>query len=153
MSHTVDGTDAEYEPNPRESVRQQVELYEATNGVEGGTLEGKPVVILTHWGARSGKIRKTPLMRMTEGDTYVVVASDGGATANPAWYYNIKAQPWVRLQDGAKVMDLVAREVYGTEKAHWWGVAEAHWPHFPEYRDTANREIPVVVLEPATPEG
>lgn len=83
MSRPVDGPEAEYEANPREWVRRQVELYEATDGVEGGTLEGKPVVILTHRGARSGKIRKTPLMRMTEGDTYVVVASDGGATAHP----------------------------------------------------------------------
>ncbi|MFF1963283.1 nitroreductase family deazaflavin-dependent oxidoreductase [Streptomyces sp. NPDC058232] len=150
MSHPVDGHDTEYEPNPREWVRQQVALYEASNGLEGGQLEGKPVVILTHRGARSGKIRKTPLMRMTEGNTYVIVASDGGSTAHPAWYHNVKAQPRVRLQDKAEVLDLVAREVHGAERAHWWEVAEAHWPHFPEYRASANREIPVVVLEPYT---
>jgi deazaflavin-dependent oxidoreductase (nitroreductase family) len=87
-------------------------------------------------------------MRIADGARYVVVASDGGAAAHPAWYHNLRAEPRVRLQDGPKVLDLVAREVRGTEKAHAWEVADAHWPHFPEYRAATDREIPVMLLEP-----
>ena len=139
----------EYEPSPSERVATQVALYEATNGVEGGTLEDRPVVILTSTGAKSGKIRKNPVMRIEQDGSYVAVASAAGATQNPSWYYNLVAHPDIQLQDGASVLRLRAREVFGEEKNRWWAVAESRWPHFPEYRASAQgREIPILVLEP-----
>ncbi|MBI3226955.1 MAG: nitroreductase family deazaflavin-dependent oxidoreductase [Mycolicibacterium cosmeticum] len=131
---------------------EQVALYEATDGREGGTLEGRPVVILSSVGARSGTVRKNPVMRIKEGETYVAVASNAGATSNPAWYHNLVANPAVSLQDGAVVHQLRAREAHGDELARWWQVAERAWPHFPQYRATAGRDIPVMLLEPATPD-
>lgn len=146
--------DGEYVPSPDERARTQVADYEATGGVEGGTLEDKPVVILTSLGAKSKKVRKNPVMRIVEGDRYVVVASAGGSPKHPAWYANLVAHPLVRIQDGQAVRLLRAREVHGEEKARYWTVAESFWPHFPEYRESAaGREIPVLVLEPETPTG
>ena len=146
--------DGEYVPSPNERARTQVADYEATGGVDGGTLEGKPVVILTSLGAKSKKVRKNPVMRIVEGDRYVVVASAAGAPKHPAWYANLVAHPLVRVQDGQVVVLLRAREVHGEEKAHYWSVAETFWPHFPAYRESAaGREIPVLVLEPGTDEG
>jgi F420H(2)-dependent quinone reductase len=138
----------EYVPSAREDARDQVALYEATDGRQGGTLEGRPVVILTMTGATSGKVRKTPVMRIESHGTYVAVASNGGATRHPGWYYNLTAHPDVRLQDGDQVHLLRAREVFGQEKTEAWKLAESRWPHFPEYRVKAGREIPVMVLEP-----
>jgi F420H(2)-dependent quinone reductase len=106
----------EYEPSPSERVRRQVELYEATNGAEGGTQNGKPVIVLTSQGAKSGKIRKIPLMRIEHDDVYAVVASHAGAPKNPFWYYNLVANPLVELQDGAVKQDMRAREVFGEEE-------------------------------------
>jgi deazaflavin-dependent oxidoreductase (nitroreductase family) len=140
--------DGEYVPSPDDRARTQVADYETTDGVEGGTLEGKPVVILTSLGAKSKKVRKNPVMRMVEGEKYVVVASAGGAPQHPSWYANLVAHPLVRVQDGKTIGVLRAREVHGDEKAHYWTVAESFWPHFPEYRQRAGREIPVLVLEP-----
>lgn len=140
-----------YLPSSSERVRDQVARYEATDGREGGTLEGRPVVILTMTGAASGKIRKTPVMRIERHGTYVAVASAAGAPSNPAWYHNLIANPDVRLQDGAQVHRLRAREVFGDEKAEAWKLAESRWPHFPEYRAKAGREIPILLLEPVTP--
>jgi F420H(2)-dependent quinone reductase len=138
-----------YQPSPSDRVREQVALYEATDGREGGTLEDRPVVILTTTGAKTGNIRKNPVMRIKEGDTYVAVASAAGATSHPSWYRNLIAHPDVLLQDGATVHRVRAREADGEEKAHWWRVAETFWPHFPEYREKAGaREIPVMLLEP-----
>ena len=138
----------DYAPSPSERVRDQVAEYEATGGREGGTLEGKPVVILTTTGARTGKIRKTPLIRIEQDGVYAVVASAGGAPENPAWYRNVIAHPTVRLQDRENIRALLAREVHGEEKARWWRIAETFWPHFPEYRaKAADREIPVLLLE------
>ncbi|MCV7179328.1 nitroreductase family deazaflavin-dependent oxidoreductase [Mycolicibacterium sphagni] len=138
-----------YEPSPADRIRDQVALYEATDGQEGGTLEGRPVVILTTIGAKTGNVRKNPVMRIKEGDTYVAVASNAGAANHPAWYRNLIAHPEVSLQDGASIHRLRAREVHGVDKAHWWTVAESFWPHFPEYRARAgNREIPIMLLEP-----
>jgi deazaflavin-dependent oxidoreductase (nitroreductase family) len=147
-------TDA-YTPSTNDAVREQVALYEATDGREGGTLEGRPVVILTTVGAKTGSIRKNPVMRIREGDVYVAVASNAGATSHPAWYRNLMAHPELTLRDGATVHRLRAREVHGDEKARWWRIAERDWPHFPEYRAKAgDREIPVLLLEPApTKEG
>jgi deazaflavin-dependent oxidoreductase (nitroreductase family) len=138
-----------YQPTS-DLVHEQVALYEATDGREGGTLEGLPVVILTTIGAITGSLRKNPVMRIKDGDTYVAVASNGGGSRNPAWYRNLSAHPEVTLQDGATMYRLRAREVHGKEKARWWGVAELDWPRYAEFRATAgDREIPVMVLEPA----
>jgi deazaflavin-dependent oxidoreductase (nitroreductase family) len=138
-----------YQPSPSDRVREQVALYEATDGREGGTLEGRPVVILTTVGAKSGSVRKNPVMRIKEGDIYVAVASNAGAVRDPAWYANVKAHPEISLQDGATVHRVRAREVFGEEKSQWWRIAERDWPHFPEYREKAgDREIPVLLLEP-----
>jgi len=141
-----------YQPSPSDTVREQVSLYETTDGREGGTLEGKPVVILTTIGAKTGSVRKNPVMRIKEGDVYVAVASNAGATTHPAWYRNLVAHPEVSLQDGATVHRVRAREVHGEEKARWWQIAERDWPHFPEYRaKAADRDIPVLLLEPEAP--
>jgi deazaflavin-dependent oxidoreductase (nitroreductase family) len=138
-----------YQPSPSDRVREQVALYEATDGREGGTLEGRPVVILTTVGAKTGNIRKNPVMRIKDGDTYVAVASNAGATSHPSWYRNLIAHREVSVQDGATVYQMRAREARGQEKARWWLVAERDWPHFPEYRVKAgDREIPVMLLEP-----
>jgi deazaflavin-dependent oxidoreductase (nitroreductase family) len=149
---TETGLDGEYVPSPTESVRTQVADYEASDGLEGGTLEGRPVVIVTSVGAKSGKVRKNPVMRIVDGDRYVAVASAGGSPTNPSWYANLIAHPRVRLQDGASVKEFLAREVSGDEKRHYWTVAERFWPHFPEYRRLAGgRDIPIMVLEPVAP--
>ena len=138
----------DYEPSQNDRTRGQVELYEKTNGVEGGTLNGKPVIILTFKGVKSGKIRKTPLMRIEHNGIYAVVASNAGAPTHPFWYKNIVANPIVELQDGAVKQDSRVREVSGEEKTEWWERADAAYPEFPAYRARAGREIPVLVLEP-----
>jgi deazaflavin-dependent oxidoreductase (nitroreductase family) len=137
----------EYEPSPYAPIADQVALYERTGGAEGNTLEGRPVIILTTKGAKSGKIRKTPLMRVTDGSCYAVVASQGGAPTNPFWYHNIVADPHVALQDGAIVRDYVARLVEGEERGKWWAMAVETWPDYEEYLKRTDREIPVFVLE------
>jgi deazaflavin-dependent oxidoreductase (nitroreductase family) len=138
----------EYQPSRNDRTREQVALYEATNGAEGGTLTGKPVIVLTFKGAKSGKIRKTPLMRIEHNATYAVVASNAGAPTHPFWYRDIVANPLVELQDGAVKQEMRAREVFAEEKAEWWKRADAAYSEFPAYRARAGREIPVVVLEP-----
>ncbi len=110
---------------------------------------GKPVVILTSVGARSGKIRKTPLMRVEHEGEYAVVASLGGAPTHPVWYYNLKANPQVELQDGPSPQPMQAREVTGEEKAVWWARAVEAFPNYASYQEKTDREIPVFVLEPA----
>lgn len=140
--------EGEYEPSPWEPVAEQVRLYEETGGEEGGTLEGRPCVVLTTRGRKTGKLRKTPLMRVEHDGTYAVVASLGGAPQHPVWYLNLVADPDVTLQDGAEVMDRRAREVSGEEKAEWWARATEVWPPYDDYQAATEREIPVVVLEP-----
>jgi deazaflavin-dependent oxidoreductase (nitroreductase family) len=142
-----------YVPSPKEHVREQVALYEATDGREGGTLEGRPVVILTTTGATSGNLRKTPIMRIERDGTYLAVASQGGAPTHPAWYHNLTARPDLLLQDGAVVHRLRGRELTGPEKARAWELAESCWPHFPAYRAEAGREIPILALEPEPTES
>lgn len=137
-----------YEPSPDERVRDQVALYEATDGAEGADLEGKPVVILTTTGARSGNIRKTPVIRIVDHGTYAAVASAGGAPKDPAWYRNLTVHPVAQLQDGAEHRTVRAREVHGAEKDRWWAIAESFWPYFPQYRAKTDRDIPVLLLEP-----
>jgi deazaflavin-dependent oxidoreductase (nitroreductase family) len=141
--------DGEYEPSPWEPIAEQVRLYEATGGVEGGELEGQPCIILTTRGRRSGKLRKTPLMRVTDGERYAVVASLGGAPQHPVWYLNMLADPRVVLQDGSVVGDYVAREVTGDEKAEWWARAAEVWPSYDDYQAGTERVIPLLVLDPA----
>jgi F420H(2)-dependent quinone reductase len=141
--------DGEYEPSPVPRIREQVALYEVTDGAEGNTLEDRPVVILTTVGAKSGKVRKNPVMRIEDNGVYVAVASAAGAPQDPSWYGNLIAHPDVLVQDGGTVLYLRAREVFATEKQHWWVVAERFWPHYPEYRErAAGREIPLILLEP-----
>jgi F420H(2)-dependent quinone reductase len=148
MSDSPAQNTGQYLPSPAERIREQVRLYEATNGAEGGTLEGRPVIILTHIGAKSGGTRKIPIMRIPDDDAYVAVASAAGAPQHPAWYFNLLAHPQVHVQDGEWHRDLVAREVRGHEKERLWKVAERYWPHFPEYRAKAEgREIPIFRLE------
>jgi deazaflavin-dependent oxidoreductase (nitroreductase family) len=118
-------------------VRQQVELYEATNGVEGGTLNGKPVIALTCKGAKSGKLRKMPVMRIEHNGTYAVVASNAGAPRHPFWYRNLVANPLVELLDAAVKQKMRAREVFGREKDEWWERADAAYSMFPTYRACA----------------
>ncbi|MEU9900799.1 nitroreductase family deazaflavin-dependent oxidoreductase [Streptomyces phaeochromogenes] len=141
----------EYEPSPTKWVRDQVELYESSNGTEGTTLmdTGLPVIVLTTVGAKSGKIRKTPLMRVEHDGTYAAVASLGGAPKHPVWYHNVVADPRVELQDGGTRQDMTAREVTGEEKAQWWERAVAAYPAYADYQKKTDREIPVFVLEPA----
>jgi deazaflavin-dependent oxidoreductase (nitroreductase family) len=143
--------EGEYEPSPAQWVRDQVELYESSGGTKGTTLRdtGLPVILLTTRGARSGKIRKTPLMRVEHDGRYAVVASKGGAPDHPVWYFNVKADPHVELQDGPAKQDMTARELTGAEKAEWWGHAVAAYPPYAEYQEKTARQIPVFVLEPA----
>ena len=124
----------EYEPSPAGWVRDQVDQYERSGGTEGTTLRGMPVIILTSRGAHSGKIRKTPLMRVEHDGRYAVVASKGGAPTHPVWYYNLVADPHVELQDGPQRSDMVAREVAGEEKASWWERAVAAYPDYADYQ-------------------
>jgi deazaflavin-dependent oxidoreductase (nitroreductase family) len=137
----------EYEPGTSAWSRQQTELYEATNGEQGGDLRGRPVIVLTSVGAKSGKLRKTALMRVEHDGVYAVVASLGGAPKNPAWYHNLKANPHVELQDGATRRDYAAREVTGDEKATWWKRAVEAWPDYATYQAKTDRQIPVFVLD------
>ncbi|MFI8069053.1 nitroreductase family deazaflavin-dependent oxidoreductase [Streptomyces sp. NPDC086033] len=151
----------EYEPSTAQFVRDQVELYESSGGTQGTTLgvlvtreedeelEDVPVVILTTLGAKSGKIRKSPLIRVEHDGSYAVVASAGGAPKHPVWYHNAVADPRVELQDGPVRRDMLAREVTGDEKAVWWARAVEAFPAYAEYQKNTDREIPVLVLEPA----
>jgi F420H(2)-dependent quinone reductase len=144
--------EGEYEPSTRDWVREQVELYEGSGGTQGTTLRdtGLPVVIITNRGARSGKVRKTPVMRVEHDGRYAAVGSRGGAPTNPVWVYNFRADPRVELQDGARKQDMTAREVNGEERAQWWERAVAAYPPYADYAKKTSRTIPVFVLEPVT---
>ncbi|MGW2836282.1 nitroreductase family deazaflavin-dependent oxidoreductase [Streptomyces sp. NPDC001493] len=139
----------EYEPSPTQWVRDQVELYESSGGTQGTTMRDMPVVVLTTKGARSGKIRKSALMRVEHDGIYAVVASLGGAPKHPVWYHNVTADPRVELQDGPVRQDMIAREVTGDEKALWWERAVEAFPDYADYQKKTDRVIPVFVLEPA----
>ncbi|MBL1287910.1 nitroreductase family deazaflavin-dependent oxidoreductase [Streptomyces sp. NPDC057067] len=141
--------EGEYEPSPTQWVREQVELIESSGGTEGTTMRGMPVILLTTRGAKSGKVRKTPLMRVEHDGEYAVVASLGGAPKHPVWYYNVQADPEVELRDGTLKQDMVAREVTGEEKARWWERAVEAFPDYADYQTKTDREIPVFVLAPA----
>jgi len=140
----------EYAPSPTQRSRDQVELYESSGGTTGTTMRGMPVVIVTSLGARTGKVRKTPLMRVEHKGQYAVVASQGGAPTHPLWYYNLVANPHVELQDGPVRQDMTARELIGSERAEWWQRAVDAFPDYAEYQTRTDRQIPVFILEPRT---
>lgn len=138
----------EYAPSPWDWSREQAEKYEASGGTEATDMKGKPIVLLTTVGAKTGKLRKTPLMRVEHNGEYAVVASLGGAPKNPVWYYNVVKNPRVQLQDGGVTREYDAREVFGDEKAVWWERAVEAWPDYAEYQKKTDRQIPVFVLSP-----
>jgi deazaflavin-dependent oxidoreductase (nitroreductase family) len=140
--------DGEYEPSPWDWVSKQVEEYERTGGREAGVLEGKPVVILTTRGRKSGKLRKSALMRVERDGRYAVVGSMGGAPKHPVWYLNLVDDPAVTLQDGDQVFTMRARTATPEERRDWWPVATAAWPPYDEYQTKTDREIPVVLFDP-----
>ena len=143
--------EGDYQPSPRAWVRDQVELYESSGGTQGTTLRdtGLPVVIITNRGAHSGKLRKTPVMRVEHDGRYAVVASMGGAPKHPVWYLNLVADPTVTLQDGDQVFTMRARTATPEERRDWWPMATAAWPPYDEYQTKTDREIPLVLFDPA----
>ena len=138
----------EYEPSPSDWARDQVEKIEKSGGTEGTDNQGHPVIVLTTVGAKSGKLRKTPLMRVEHDGEYAVVASLGGAPKNPVWYYNVVANPHVELQDGPVKKDYQAREVHGDEYQAWFERSVAAWPDYAEYAKKTTRTMPIFVLSP-----
>jgi deazaflavin-dependent oxidoreductase (nitroreductase family) len=140
-------TDRDYAPSPWEPIADHVERYLATDGADGAEWMGAPAIVLTTTGARSGKLRRTPLIRVKDGDRYLVVASMGGAPQSPNWYFNLVANPEVTIQDRAEVHELVARVASPEEKAALWPVATAVWPAYDDYQAGTERDIPLVVCE------
>ena len=136
-----------YVPSPSEWVRNQVEAFEASHGAEANTMNGDPIVVITSVGARSGTLRKNPVMRVERDGAYVAIASKGGGPEHPEWYHNFVAHPEVELQDGGEKHVYVARVVEGDERADWWQLAVDTWPTYAEYQRKTDREIPVFVLE------
>ena len=140
----------EYEPSPEAWVREQVEAYEASGGREANTLQGRPdwpIVVITSRGARSGKLRKNPVMKVEHDGVYAAVASKGGAPEHPTWYHNFMAHPEVELQDGAEPHLYGVRVAEGEERARWWERAVAAYAPYAEYQEKTDREIPVFLLE------
>lgn len=138
----------EYLPGTADWARRQAERYEASGGTQAATLRKQPIIVLTSIGARTGKLRKTALMRVEHEGRYAVVASDGGIPNHPAWYHNLIANPEVELQDGATRRMYRARDLDGDEYAAWWKRACAVWPDYAAYQRTCERRIPVLLLEP-----
>jgi deazaflavin-dependent oxidoreductase (nitroreductase family) len=150
MSSVNTSLNGEYEPSPAKWVRDQVQEYEGSGGTAGTTMREMPVIIVTTIGARSGKVRKVPLMRVEHDGAYAAVASMGGAVKNPVWYYNLVANPRVEVRDGTVVQAMTAREVTGAEKAIWWERCVAAFPDYADYQVKTERPIPVFVLTPKT---
>ena len=141
----------EYIPSPRDWVREQVELYESTGGKEGTTLRetGLSVIIVTNIGNKTGAVRKTPLMRAVDGPNYILVASTGGAPKHPVWYFNLKANPSVKIQDGPNLYDMTVREINTPDdRKRLWDIAVNAYPPYQEYQDRPDRIIPVFLAEP-----
>ena len=141
-------TDTGYVPGASQRSNDQVKTYEATDGAQAGDLRGVPVIILTTRGRKTGALRKTPLMRVTDGEKYGVVASMGGAPEHPVWYLNLQADPVVTLQDKAVKKRYLAHTASGAEREQWWTRAAAVWPDYDNYQTKTDREIPIVILEP-----
>ena len=151
---TTDLLDGEYVPSADARTRDQVELYERTNGREGATTEAGPVVVVTMRGARSGKLRKVALMRIERDGVYALGAAAGGQAHNPSWFHNLMAHPTVQLQDGPIRRLMTARLADGAERSTWLPYADTLYPFFADFRtraaETGNREIPLFLLEPTT---
>jgi deazaflavin-dependent oxidoreductase (nitroreductase family) len=141
--------EGEYVPSTAQWVRDQVDEYEGSGGTTGTTLRdtGLPVVIITNRGAKTGAIRKTPLMRVEHEGSYAAIGSKGGAPEHPVWVYNLRKNPQVEVRDGADTWKMTAREVTGTEREQWWERAVAAYPPYTEYQQRTDRLIPVFVLE------
>ncbi|MEZ5096420.1 MAG: nitroreductase family deazaflavin-dependent oxidoreductase [Nocardioides sp.] len=139
----------DYEPGASAWAADQVAEYEASDGTRNNTIQGRPIVVITSRGARSGKLRKNPVMRVEHDGVYAAVASKGGAPDNPAWYHNLLAHPLVDLQDGPEPRPYVARLLAGAEREQWWERCVAAFPPYAEYAGKTDREIPVFVLEPS----
>ncbi len=137
----------EYAPSPAKWVRDQVATYESSGGMEGTTLRGMPVVVMTMRGVSSGNLLKVPVMRVEHDGVYAVVASKGGSPDNPQWVRSLTANPQIVLQDGPETRDVTARQVFGDEKAIWWERAVAAYPDYASYQKKTTRQIPVFVLE------
>jgi deazaflavin-dependent oxidoreductase (nitroreductase family) len=142
--------EGEYEPSPAQWVREQVAEYEASGGARANTLRdsGLPVIIFTYRGQRTGKVRKSALMRVEHGGRYALVASKGGAPSHPTWYHSLKADPEIMIQDGPAPHDFVVREIDGPEREEWWNRAVAAYPPYAEYQQKTTRRIPVFLAEP-----
>lgn len=141
--------DAEYEPSPWEPIAREVERYERSNGAEPSELVGDRWIVLWTLGARSGKVRKTPLVRIAdEAGRYAVIGSMGGTPNDPQWVHNLRARPVARVHDGERLVDCRVREVDGDEKAAWWARAVQVWPDYDTYQAATERVIPLFVLEP-----
>ena len=136
----------EYAPSPSDWARKQAERYEATEGADANTMQGRPVVVLTSVGARTGLLRKTPLMRVEHDGDYVVVGSLGGSPKHPVWVYNLRQNPRVELQDGAEKHDYEARELEAAERETWWKRAVEAFPNYAVYQDKTDRLIPLFLL-------
>ena len=138
----------EYIPSPSRWVAEQVELYEGSGGTEGTTLNGLPIIIVTNRGWKTGAIRKTPLMRVVDGNSYILVASRGGAPKHPLWYHNLKADPNVEIRDGTEVYSMRVQEVEDpVEKQRLWNIAVEAYPPYQDYQEKTDRSIPVFVAE------
>lgn len=129
---------------------RQAALYERTDGREGNTMKGLPIVVVTNTGARTGAVHKTPLMRVEHDGRYAVVASKGGAPNHPRWYHNLVAHPEVQLQDGAHRGTYLAHVASGAEREEWWARAVAAYPDYAQYQTRTDRLIPVFVLVPTS---
>ena len=144
---------SEYIPSPRDWVREQVELYESSGGKEGTTLRetGLPVIIVTNTGNKTGAVRKTPLMKAVDGSNYILVASTGGAPKHPVWYFNLKANPSVKIQDGSDIYDMNVKEITDSdERKRLWEIAVDAYPPYHEYQQKTTRVIPIFLAEPAS---
>ena len=138
---------SDYDPSPTDWVRKQVEAIEAAGDTSAAEIMGRPVVVLTMVGARSGRTRKVPLMRVEHDGTYAAVASKGGAPEHPVWYHNLRAHPQISLQDGSTTVEVLAREISGAEREEWWTRCVAAYPPYADYQTRTDRLIPVFLLE------
>ncbi|GAA4928653.1 nitroreductase family deazaflavin-dependent oxidoreductase [Actinoplanes utahensis] len=140
----------EYAPSSSDWARNQAEKYEASNGAEANDIQGMPIVVVTNVGAKSGKLRKTPLMRVEHDGEYLAVGSLGGAPKHPVWVHNIRANPLVELQDGPRKQDYTVREISGEEREIWWERAVAAYPPYADYQKKTDRVIPLFLLTPVS---
>ena len=141
----------EYIPSPIKWVADQVELYEGSGGIEGITLRdtGMPVIIVTNIGWKTGAIRKTPLMRVVDGENYILIASQGGRPKHPLWYHNLKANPKVEIRDETNVFDMITEEIHqSSERSRLWDLAVAAYPPYQDYQNKTDRLIPLFLAKP-----